>query len=146
MSDEQNPSLTGDVHELVPQKHGGALKNPRVDRRRVDVTPGMTRARSRRAFFLRIPELERIGRNKVRSTKKKGDGEAATPAKAKRPYKVSDQLRAIDILGKYGNDDRISAADLRDACRGMAEDIRGFLPPDQADALLAIVARRFVYL
>lgn len=137
MSDEQNPPLTGDVHDategaLVPQKHGGAIRT-KGNHHNQNPTPNDVRTKSRKEFYTVIPRIARIAKNVAK--------------KGKKPrHSTMEQLRAADILGRYGNDDRISAADLREACRGMASDIRDFLPADQAEALIAIVARRFVYL
>jgi hypothetical protein len=141
MSDEERTKspdpdapLTGDVRDtaLVRQGHGGAIRtkgNPQNH----NPTPNDVRSKSRKEFYTVIPRIARIAKNVAK--------------KGKKPkHTTIEQLRAADILGKYGNDDRISAADLREACRGMASDIRDFLPQDQADALIAIVARRFVYL
>jgi hypothetical protein len=115
----------------VHQSHGGAIRRGN-QRRLKDPTPADVRARSRKAYYSTIPKLARIARNQV--------------TRGKRKYKVSDQLRAADILGRYGNDDRISATDLREALHGMTDDIRGFLPPEQADALLGLIAPRFLAL
>ena len=136
VSDEQpTEPLTGDVRvaPVVRQNHGGAIRRGSVKQEQRDPTPAMARAKSLKAWYGVIPRVTRIARNQSK--------------KGKKPrFTTMEQLRAAEALARYGNDDRISAADLREACRGMASDIRDFLPADQAEALIAIVARRFVYL
>jgi hypothetical protein len=147
MSDEQQPPaespppptdapLTGLVH----QRHGGSLK-PGGNPRPTNPTPADVSSLARKRVYSLIPELNRIARNMPRRARgKKKDGTA------KRPHRTADQIAAIAQLRLLAFEDRVSMSALSDALIGMSEDIRGFLPPETAEALLALIAPRFLSL
>lgn len=130
MSDEQpTGAVTGDVHELVPQKHGGAIKRGQ-DLRRIEPTPAQTAQRSRKAYFQSIPRLARIAMNPAK--------------KGKKPkHKTSDQIAAARVLAQFGQDDTISVSDFRRAMKGFSEDILAAFPGETGERILNIAAPWF---
>jgi hypothetical protein len=134
--------ITGDVHDMVAGPSGGKLMrggNPRP----TNPTPAEVSALARKRVYQLIPKLARIGANMPkRSTKGKNKGKRT----GKSAYAASDQIRAIAELRQIAFEDRISASALMDALTGMTDDIRGFLPPETAEALLALIAPRFLSL
>lgn len=135
MSDDANDGQGGE-NELNQQPHGGALVRAGY-RRPATPTPNDVRQLARKRFYQVVPQLNRIARNANRKTKS-----GAT----KRSYRVADQIRAAALLGQYGMDNHVSAADVRDALRQTTAEIREFLPPDQAQALLSKIAPHWLEL
>lgn len=144
MSDEQangpndstDDALTGDVHDapretLVPQKHGGALAGP-GNYRPKNPTPSDVRELWRKRLYQIIPEVNRIARNKPTKRKPKPG-----------PNKVSDQLRAIEIMMRGAIDDTISVSDFRRAMKGFSEDIMRHFPGETGERILNIAAPWF---
>lgn len=78
--------------------------------------PSVVRAAARARFDELLPMLSEIA-------KKKG-----TLAR--------DRIRAADVLGKYGMDQSVSIADIRECLREQREEIFEFLPEEQAQQLL----------
>lgn len=101
----------------MPGTRGGTLRrgNPgnKGGRGRA---PSEIRAACREKFDKLLPKLDRIARAKT--------------------SKDSDKVRAIDVLGKYGMDQSVSLVDVKACLRQTTEEIREFLPPDQAEVLL----------
>jgi hypothetical protein len=100
------------------QPHGGALNSGGTPGNRGSTgrPPSAIRAAARAGFDAMLPTLTKI----ARATKSKD----------------ADRIRAIDVLGKYGMDQAVSVADVRECLRQTTEEIREYLPPDQAETLL----------
>lgn len=136
VSDEQNPPLTGDVHDvtetaLVRQEHGGAIAVGNIQPQQP--TPADVRDSLRKKLYQVIPELNRIAQNKEDKRKKAKPG----------PYKTADQLRAIDIMMRGATDDTISVSDFRRAMKGFSEDIMRAFPGETGERILNIAAPWF---
>ena len=104
--------------ELIPQPHGGALRNGGPNRGGVGRPPSAIRERLRGSFDQRIEVLEEIA-----------DDPMQTPA---------DRTRAIDLLAKYGlgTTKEITVEHVRDKLQDTIALIREQLPRDQAEPLL----------
>jgi hypothetical protein len=139
-------AITGEVHQsngkLVPQPHGGSIL--RGDRRRLpNPTAADVAADAQEALYRLLPRLKKIARNEGKRLKKK-DGTVDKRSKGgKPPYSVAEQLRAFSTLKEVAMLDKtVRASDVDEFLRGMVDDVRGFLEPGQADALLAMLGRR----
>jgi hypothetical protein len=137
MSDERNDASdeqpSTESTGMVRQRHGGKLHRG-GNARPTEPTPNDVRVLCRKRYYQVIPALSRIARNQSMRP--------AKGAKPKRTFRVSDQIAAARTLAQYGMDQNISAADVREFLRGIDEDIRRFLPKEQADALLSMIAPR----
>jgi hypothetical protein len=105
------------VGQLVPQPHGGALRNGGTNKGGPGRPASEVIARALGSFDERIPVLEEIA-----------DNAAAADA---------DRIRAVDKLAKYGLVDGISRADVRAALSDTVDAIRRVMGPDGVDELLA---------
>jgi hypothetical protein len=114
MTDEaKTPAKTP---EMAPQEHGGAIRRGGTNRGGPGRPPSAIRATAREKFDRLIPKLDQIARA--------------------RKSKDSDKVRAIDVLGKYGMGQAVSVEDVKACLRQTTEEIREFLPPEQAEVLL----------
>lgn len=117
MTDRDETTDETTAIEKRPQPHGGALNGRGTPGNRGGGrTPSAIRATAREKFDKLIPRLDRIARAKT--------------------TKDSDRVRAIDVLGKYGMDRAVSVDDVKTCLRQTTEEIREFLPPEQAEVLL----------
>ena len=146
MSDEPQPPRPAEAQIVepkkpVPQVHGGALMRG-GDPRPANPTPADVSAMARKRLYKVIPQLNRIAMNKPRRESK------SKRAKLKRPHSTANQLRAIAELRMIAYEDRVPMSALSEALMGMTDDIRGFraLSPETAEALIAIIAPRFIAL
>jgi hypothetical protein len=105
--------------KLVRQEHGGAIRrgSKKGNTPGPGRPPSAIRATARMMFDERLPVLSDIAGN--------------------RKAKGSDRIRAIDVLGRIGLEQSISIADVRAALELTGAEIRGMLPPDQAEQLIA---------
>jgi hypothetical protein len=110
------PSNTLPVGALIPQPHGGALRNggPGSPGR----PPSALRDRLRGSFAERVLVLEAIA-----------DDDQADP---------QDRIRAIDVLAKYGLGTlrELSVDDVRDRLRKTIAIVREHMAPDDATVVL----------
>lgn len=100
----------------IPGQHGGTLRRGGTNRGGPGRPPSAIRAACREKFDKLIPKLNSIARAKK--------------------SKDADKVRAIDVLGKYGMGQAVSIEDVKACLRQTTEEIREFLPADQAEVLL----------
>lgn len=119
MSDEKKTAseTASKADATVPARNGGRLlAGGRPGNRGGGRTPSEIRRTCREKFDKLVPKLDRIARAKL--------------------SKDSDRVRAIEVLGKYGMGQAVSVEDVKACLRQTTEEIREFLPPDQAEVLL----------
>lgn len=105
------------VGEPMPQAHGGVLRRGGTNKGGTGRPPSEIRASCRERFDKLVPKLGRIASAKT--------------------SKDSDKIKAIEVLGRFGMDRAVSIVDVKSALKSTTEEIRDFLKPEQADALLA---------
>ena len=105
------------VGALIPQPHGGALRNGGTNRGGTGRPPSEIRQRLRGSFADRIKILEEI----------------ADKAEANQ-----DRIRALDILAKYGlgTTKELTVEHVQDKLKATLAVISDSLPPDQAEAII----------
>lgn len=120
---------------LVPQPHGGAI------RQGGNTTPGSGRPRSSVKAIAKKSLRERL-----RLLDAFADGvavslETVTDAKGRESQKfvthgvkVSERIKAIEVLAKVAGSDSVSMAEVRKRLVAQANVLRAMLPPDLADA------------
>ena len=107
------------VGQLVPQKHGGALRHGNPGSWSGGRPPSKVRELCRQKFEERIPVLTAIADNELEAS--------------------AERIRAIDALGRYGVGSvrEVSVDDVRTRLARMLEVIRAQLPPEDADRVIA---------
>ncbi len=145
MSDEQSnasnePNESNDLEQsntptpaeprraMVRQSHGGALK-PGGNGRIVNPTPADVSELARKRVYSIIPQLVRIAKNKP-TRKRPG----------KRPYSVTNQLRAAAELRLLAEDRSLAESQIMANLVATSAEIYEFLPRDQAHALMQKIA------
>ena len=106
--------------QLIPQPHGGALRNGGTNRGGPGRPPSEIRAACRADFDALRGKLVAIARS--------------------RKAKDVDKVRAINVLGKYGLAETLSAADVNHALEQTVAEIVEFMGRDGAGGLLARIA------
>lgn len=141
MSDEPNPPLTGDVHPLVTQKHGGAIRNT-PPARIPNPTATDVAINATRYLYRELPRLRRIAHNEAKRPKTKA-GKAKKRARGRAIYTIEQQLSAFRVLAEMAKLDRtVRAAAVDEFIAGIIDDVRSQLPPEQANVLLSMFKDR----
>jgi hypothetical protein len=129
MSDERSDSAPANplpVGAMIPQKHGGALRNGGTNRGGPGRPPVAVRADARHRFDKHLKTLDRIA-----SARKSTD---------------HDKVRAIAVLGRFGMDQNVNIDDVRSALKATNEEIREFLSPEQAEVLIGRIRQHWAKL
>ncbi len=151
--------------EMIPQKHGGALRrgNPSPGR-----GPAMAKIRDAclQSFAKRLPILERIADGKLLTTVRVRWAEFAGKVKCadcesqnvvpiigkhsggvwalptSQPIPPNDRMRALELIAKYGLDVRTQGVDVHDVRERVAktlEVLRDHLPADKLDVIVQAI-------
>jgi hypothetical protein len=100
MSQENHGENHGQENEMIPQPHGGALRNGGTNRGGTGRPKSEIRRACAEAFDSRIPRLLQIM------------DEASTPA---------EYMKALDLLGKYGGLQQIDATSGDNPLQGLTD-------------------------
>ena len=103
MSQENHGENHGQENEMIPQPHGGALRNGGTNRGGTGRPKSEIRKACAEAFDSRIPRLLQIM------------DEASTPA---------EYMKALDLLGNYGGLQQIDATSGDNPLQGLTESER----------------------
>lgn len=133
------------VGALIPQPHGGAIRNGGTNVGGTGRPRSALRDRLTGSFEDRITVLEHIADGKVEvrlvgvceACGHEGDPLTLDEIKAATPA-IADRLKAIDLMGKYGPGSvkELSADVVRDKLTQTIRIISEALAPEQAEALL----------
>jgi len=95
---------------LIPQEHGGALRNGGTNEGGFGAPPSVIRERCRDSFYKRVPLLERIadGEEKTKVLVTTGRGEDQRHDLIDMPPELKDRIKALDLLGKYAGLEKIT--------------------------------------
>ena len=83
MAQPAKPPKPREKPRLIPQPHGGALRNGGTNRGGPGRPPSAVREMCRKAFEEGLPEIVKIATGKIEAS-------------------AGERVRALDILGKYG--------------------------------------------
>ena len=133
MSKKTTAKTTG---ALRPQAHGGALRNGGPNRGGTGRPPSVIRQRLRGSFEERIAVLEAIADGEAVERVRLPSGEETDTRKS---AAVSERLKAIDLLAKYGlgTTKELSIEHVRDRLQQTIRVITQTLPKEQAERLLS---------
>lgn len=117
---------------LVEQSHGGALRHGNPGNKGGGRHPDKIRRKARKITARHLAMLDQAIAGDLSDVN--DDGETV-------PLKVRERLKAFDIVSKLGMGAAVSMADVRERLGQQVDVIRGMLPKDQADKVIAALGK-----
>lgn len=119
---------------LIPQPHGGALRNGGTNKGGTGRPPSIIREQLRGSFADRVAVLEKIADGEAVAKMKAPDGKET---EIQVSADIGDRLKAIDMLAKYGlgTVKEISVENVRDRVKQTLDVIRKHVSPEQMQAM-----------
>jgi hypothetical protein len=135
-SQSVTPITTG---ALVPQPHGGALRNGGTNKGGMGRVPTRVRRLARESFYRVIPRLAAIaeGENiKQTAVLSIGNNEGSEIEHFEGPAKPSDQIKAAAVLAQVGMGENISAEDVKARLVAQTRILIEELGPEAAEPII----------
>lgn len=119
---------------LIPQAHGGALRNGGTNKGGTGRPPSILRDQLRGSFADRVAVLEKIADGEAIAKMRGMDGKET---EIQVSADVSDRLKAIDMLAKYGlgTVKEVSVENVRERVQKTLDVIRKHVSPEQMTAM-----------
>lgn len=123
----------------IPGKNGGSLRRGGTNKGGPGRTPSVIKELLRRDFKSTAPLLKQFAKDTL--TRKDADGKRVHD-----PVTHKDRLRALDIMARYGLDQNVAVADVRECLKSTRLELAEFLPREQFETVWARIVTHWTRL